>query len=72
MLFEKYDTFIGVVIECKGVRYLVNCGNEMFMVVCKANLAKGEKVLFGVTNYLISREGITYYANVESVYEKTA
>ena len=50
----------------------VNCGNEMFKVVCKANLAKGEKVLFGVTNYLISREGITYYANVESVYEKTA
>ena len=56
MLFEKYDTFIGVVIECKGIRYWVNCGN----------------VLFGVTNYLISREGITYYANVESVYEKTA
>ena len=72
MLFEKYDTFIGVVIESKGIRYWVNCGNEMFKVVCKANLAKGEKVLFGVTNYLISREGITYYANVESVYEKTA
>ena len=51
MLFEKYDTFIGVVIECKGIRYWVNCGNEMFKVVCKANLAKGEKVLFGVTNY---------------------
>ena len=51
MLFEKYDTFIGVVIECKGVRYWVNCGNEMVKVVCKANLAKGEKVLFGVTNY---------------------
>ena len=45
MLFEKYDTFIGVVIECKGIRYWVNCGNEMFKVVCKANLAKGEKVL---------------------------
>ncbi len=72
MLFEKYDTFIGVVEECKGIRYWVNCGNEMFKVVCKANLAKGEKVLFGVTNYLISREGITYYANVEAVYEKTA